>query len=448
MRIPLLLLSLFVQSAFAGDWPEFMGPARDQTSPETEILDSMPAGGPPLLWDKEIGTGYSAPSVRGKLLVLHHRVAGEEVVEAFDAASGESRWRFGYPSSFTDPFGFNNGPRCTPLLTEDRCFTMGAEGVLLCVELATGKQVWRRDTQKDFEVPPAFFGAGSSPLLEGGLLIVQVGGQPDSCLVAFDAATGKTVWQNVGEKSWTGVPMSGWPGERTVQWNRSNPIYEKQASYCTPVAATIHGRRLILCLTAQGLVALEPKTGELQFCFWFRVPQNESVNATTPVISGDLIFLSSAYYRRGSVTLRVRPDGKAVDEVWRNRVLEIHWTRPVLLDGHLYAFSGRNEPDAQFRCVELATGKLRWERDESWQRGSDKPPAFGRGSAILADGKLIGLGETGLLALFRPSPEKVDEIGRFQVPGLEYPCWAAPVLAEKRLFLRSEKRLVCYNLAR
>ena len=261
MRIPLLLLSLFVQSAFAGDWPEFMGPARDQTSPETEILDSMPAGGPPLLWDKEIGTGYSAPSVRGKLLVLHHRVAGEEVVEAFDAASGESRWRFGYPSSFTDPFGFNNGPRCTPLLTEDRCFTMGAEGVLLCVELATGKQVWRRDTQKDFEVPPAFFGAGSSPLLEGGLLIVQVGGQPDSCLVAFDAATGKTVWQNVGEKSWTGVPMSGWPGERTVQWNRSNPIYEKQASYCTPVAATIRYRGPLL--DYGNVMILEPGGGYL-----------------------------------------------------------------------------------------------------------------------------------------------------------------------------------------
>jgi hypothetical protein len=204
----------------------------------------------------------------------------------------------------------------------------------------------------------------------------------------------------------------------------------------------------VLCLTAQGLVSLAPETGEVLFSYWFRVPQNESVNAMTPVVSGDLIFLSSAYYRLGSAVLRVRPDGLGVEEVWRSRVLEVHWTRPVLHEGHLYAFSGRNVPDAKLRCVELATGKLVWERDESWRRGAEAPPVFGRGSAILADGKLIALGEAGLLALFKPNPQAVEELSRFQVPGLEFPCWAAPVLADRRLYLRSESRLICLDLAR
>jgi len=449
-------LAVSSPAAVAADWPEFMGPTRDHVSLETGLTDAIPEKGLPIAWQREVGTGYSAPSIRGEVLVLHHRLGGEEIVEACDAGSGEELWTFKYPSRFTDPFGYNNGPRCTPLLTADRCYTFGAEGVLLCLDLATGKQVWRRDTQKDFDVPEAFFGVGSSPILEDGLLIVMLGGQPNSGVVAFDAATGKTVWQNVGEKTWTGVPMTGWPGERLVRWNMADPAFQKQASYCTPVAATIHGRRHILCVTRQGLVSVDPKTGEANFSFWFRARQDSSVNAMTPVVQGDLVFISSAYFRSGSVLLRVSKDGKSVEEVWRGLQLEIHWTRPVLHAGHLFAFTGRNEPDGRFRCVELTTGKVKWDRDEGWanaghaklEDGEKGPNVFGRGSAILADGKLIALGEAGLLGLFRANPEKLEELGRWQVPKLSYPCWAAPVLANKRLYLRSEERLVCLDVAK
>ncbi len=450
-----IALLFLAATAFADDWPEFMGPTRDQVSAETGLLDRFPESGPRLVWEMAVGKGYSAPSVRGDVLVVHHRVGGEEIVEACDAKTGTRRWRHAYPSSYTDPFGYNNGPRCTPLLTADRCYTFGAEGVLECVELATGKAIWRRETQKDFEVPAAFFGAGSSPILEDGMLIVQVGAQPDSAVVAFDAATGKTVWESVGEKSWTGVPMTGWPGGRTVVWNRADPVFDKQASYCTPVAATIHGRRQILVVTRQGLVSLDPKSGAVNFSFWFRCRQNETVNAMTPVVSGDTIFLSSAYYKLGSVLLSVKPDGKSVEEVWRGLQLEMHWTRPMLHDGHLFAFSGRNEPDARFRCVELATGKMKWDRDEAWPNGGhgrvrrgEEPNVFGRGSAILADGKLIALGEAGLLGLFKPNTETIEELGRWQVPQLGYPCWAAPVLANKLLYLRDEDHLLCYDLGK
>lgn len=428
-----------------------MGPNRDQTSPETGLRDTLPAKS---LWQREIGTGYSAPSVRSGLLVLHHRFGGEEIVEAMDAASGKARWRHAYPSAFTDPFGYNNGPRSSPLLTTERCYTFGAEGVLLCLDLATGKPLWRRDTNKDFDVPEAFFGVGSSPILEDGKIIVLLGGQPNSGVVAFDAKTGATIWQNVGEKTWNGVPMTGWPGARTVQWNSSDPAFQKQASYCTPVAATIHGKRHILCCTRQGLVSLDPSDGSANFSFWFRVRQDSSVNAMTPVIDGDSILLSTAYFRGGSVLLRVQPDGRSVAEGWRGSQLEIHWTRPVLTGGHLFAFSGRDEPDARFRCVEWTTGALKWDRNEGWPNGGhgkvapgSEPKVFGRGSAILADGKLIALGEAGLLGIFRPNAERVEELARWQVPGLSYPCWAAPVLAEKRVYLRSEDLLVCLDFA-
>lgn len=250
--------------------------------------------------------------------------------------------------------------------------------------------------------------------------------------------------------------MTGWPGARLVAWNESDPAYQKQASYCTPVLATIHRRRHLLVCTRQGLVSLDPQSGAANFSYWFRARQDSSVNAMTPVVQDDLILISSAYYKTGSVLLRVAVNGKAVEPVWRGLQLEIHWTRPVWHAGHLFAFSGRDEPDASFRCVELATGTIQWERNEAWPNGGHSklragekaPDVFGRGSAILADGKLIALGEAGLLGLFKPNPDSLEEIARWQVPKLVYPCWAAPVLANKRLYLRDEDHLVAYDLAR
>ncbi len=154
--------------------------------------------------------------------------------------------------------------------------------------------------------------------------------------------------------------MSGWPGEQTVRWQS----WEKQASYSTPIAVTIHGRRQVLCLMRQGLVSLDPKTGAVNFSFWFRSRANDSVNAMTPVVVDDLIFISGAYYKVGSVLLRVNPDGKGVEEVWRGTTMELHWTTPIYVGGYLYAFSGRNEPDARMRCIEFKTGKLMWDRDD------------------------------------------------------------------------------------
>jgi hypothetical protein len=257
------------------------------------------------------------------------------------------------------------------------------------------------------------------------------------------------------------VAALGWPGDAPYRWTGE----EKLASYSSPVAATIHGRRHVFCLTRQGLVALNPTNGEVYFSRWFQAPVNESVNAMCPIVAGDLVLISAAYARAGAVLLRVQPDGRSYREVWRDPAdprrrdpdtgrpvgpaLEVHWNTPVLHDGFLYAFSGRNEPDATFRCVELATGRVRWSRDERWRpHSAAQPSVYGRGSALLADGRLIVLGEGGRLGLFTPDPAQPREVSAFQVADLRFPCWTAPVLAHKRLHLRSEDRLICFDLHR
>lgn len=426
------------------DWPQFLGPTGKGISSETGLMNGWPAEGPPMVWSKSVGTGYSAPSIQNGRLVLHHRPKDDEVVECFDSQTGASIWRYSYPSQFVDPYGYNSGPRCTPLLNGDRCYTFGAEGKLLCLELSTGKLIWERDTSKEWHVPEAFFGVGSTPILESGLLLVMLGAQPNSGVVAFDPETGKTVWESVGKENWDGVPKRGWPGEPPMRWRSS----EKQASYATPVAGNIHGQRLVFCLMRQGLVALEPRSGDIRFSYWFQSRINESVNASNPVLVGDQIFISAAYYGIGSRLLKVLPSLDAVEEVWSDAVLELHWMTPIYHEGYLYAFSGRNEPDARFRCVELQSGKLMWDRDEGWRAYSRTPKlTYGRGSCILADGKLIVLGETGLFGMFELNAREPVELARHKVASLQYPCWTAPVLARKRVYLRSENTLVCYDLA-
>lgn len=455
-----LIVALAAAPAVAEDWAEFLGPHRNGVSDERGLLEVWPESGPPVAWTRKVGTGYSAPSVRGDRLVLHHRLGDQEIVECFDAQTGTPRWRTAYDSRFRDPYGYNNGPRCTPLLTADRCYTYGAEGKLYCLSLTDGSVIWRRDTLLDFKVPEGFFGVGCSPCLEGDKLIVLVGGQPNAGVVAFHADTGETLWQAVGQSTWDG--MTDESGE-TYKWTGDEMV----VSYASPVVATIHGQRHLLCLMRQGLVSLDPQTGRERFKYWFRSSVHESVNAAVPVVVDDTVMISAAY-RVGAACLRVHPDGDRCEVQWRDaRNLLTHWSTATPLNGRYYGFSGRHEQEGELRCIDAQTGGVAWSTS-GWEQPLDRLgqnpatgeivdrttgkavpwPFYGRGSAILADGKFIVLGERGTLALVRATPEKFEEISRCRGPEMGNPSWTAPVLAHGRLYLRDEDSLVCLDLRR
>ena len=458
--VGLVWSSIAVPLLNASDWPQFLGPQRNGTSDEKGLAPRIPSNGLPILWEKAVGKGYAAPSIQGGKLILFQREGNEETIAALDVESGMQRWRYAYPSHYRDPYGYNNGPRAAPLISSNRVYTFGAEGRLVCLNLEDGHLVWQRDTATEFLVPEAFFGVGSSPLISDGRLYVMVGGQPNSGMAALDPGTGKTLWESTGQACWDGVVAAGWRGERQYRWSGA----EKLASYSSPFETTIQGRKLLLCFMRQGLAALNPTNGAVQFVRWFQSEANDSVNAMTPVVHGDEILISAAYYSMGSALLRVGADGTNYTEVWHQprspllrdpntghsmeAVLGMHWSQPILIDGYLYGFTGRNEPDAYFRCVEWATGRKMWERDERWAPHSTEQPAvMGRGSMIYADGRLIALGEGGILAMYTPDPKGCEELGRWQVPSLQHPSWAGPVLAGRRLYLRSEDRLVCLDIA-
>jgi outer membrane protein assembly factor BamB len=440
------------------DWPQFLGPRDNGLSGETGLIESFGENGPPLLWHRQLGEGYAPPSVRGERVVVHHRLRDQEFVECLQAQTGETLWKTGYPTDFSDPYGYNGGSRCAPLLSATHCYTYGPQGKLLCTELATGRKVWERDTAADWTVPTHFFGAGCTPILDGDRLIVLVGGQPNSSVVALDAATGTTIWEAVGQATWDGAKTDA---GRPFRWQPD----EMLVSYSTPLLATIHGQRHLLCLVRQGLVSLDPATGRERFKYWFRSRTHESVNAARPLVAGDLVLLTAAY-DTGAALLRVHADGQGFDEVWRKKDgLAVHWSTPVIHEGHVYGFSGRHEPEARLQCVHLLSGELKWEsngftgdlsdleQDPVSFRIRDKRtkktvpwPFYGRGSAILAEGKFFVLAERGTLSLVTPNTERLVEVCRASIPHIGNPSWAAPVLSRGRLFLRAEEHVVALDV--
>ncbi len=442
----------------AEDWPWFLGPKHTGESSETGLNLDWTKSPPPTLWKQEIGTGYSAPSILGDRIVVHHRVQAEEIVSCRKVEDGSEIWKQAYPSSFEDPYGYNNGPRCSPILTKDHCYTLGAEGMLMCCSMQDGKVIWKVDLKSSFKLPEWFFGVGCSPILDGDRLIVLVGGQPNSGVVAFDRSNGKVLWEAVGQKTWDGVTTSE---GKPYKWTGDEMV----VSYSSPIIAEIHGRKHLFCLMRQGLVSLDPETGAENFKYWFRARVHESVNAARPVVVDDQVFITAAY-DVGSALLKVNPDGKSFVEVWRDRKnLLAHWSTPIHVDGFIYGFTGRHENEGELRCVQVSDGKLVWAnvgydgpltglaRDRTTGKIIDAAsgkvipyPFFGRGAMVRVEDKFIVLGERGTLAVVDVNKEKFVEHGRYSLDEIDYPAWAAPVIANGRMYLRSEGWLVCVDL--
>jgi len=398
----LLIVLLSVVSAPAEDWPQFLGPNRNNTSTGQGLVAAFPATGPKMIWKKNIGQGFSEPVAAGGKLILFQRVGDKETVACMDASTGTPVWTADYPTRYSDDFGFDPGPRATPTITDGRVYTFGAEGMLSCWQLADGKKLWQVDTKKQYSQGKGYFGMACSPLVEGHAVIMNIGGK-GAGIVGFDKDNGMERWRAL----------------------------EDGAGYSSPVAAEINGKRYILVFTRAGLVALEPGTGKVVFQFHFRSRMDASVNAATPIVVGDEIFISASY-GTGAALLRFNEGGPV--KVWSgDESLSNHYATSVYHEGFLYGFDGRQEEGPNLRCVEWKTGKVRWSQDN-----------FGAGTMIRAGARLLILTEKGELILAKATPEKFDVVSRAQVIGFETRAYAA--LADGLYFARGKDRIVCLDL--
>lgn len=421
------------------DWPCFLGPTGDSKSPEKGILTEWPPTGPRIVWQRKIGEGYAIGSVSAGRFFQPERVGNRARLVCLNAETGEELWTHEYPTDYTDMYGYDGGPRCSPVVDDDRVYMYGAEGMLYCLETTTGKEIWEIDTFKEFGVVQNFFGVGSTPVVEGDLLIVMVGGSsPDSqglpldrveangsAIVAFNKHTGKVVYK----------------------------LGNDLASYASLKLATIDDRRWCFAFCREGLLGFEPRAGKVDFHYPWRAKTLESVNASMPVVDGNQVFISETY-GPGSSLLEVIPGDYRV--VWaddlrmRQKAMQTHWNTPVLVDGTLYGSSGRHTENAELRAIDWKTGKVLWSE-----------PGLTRTSLLYVDGHLISLGEYGQLQLLKANPEKYDLVaevllrsddGDLRLPGagapplLRYPAWAAPILSHGLLYVRGEGRLVCLEL--
>ena len=390
-------------AAGESDWPQFLGPQRSGVYGGPAISGSWPASGPPVLWRKPVGEGFSGTVVQGGRLILFHRLEDRERVECLQAESGRPLWKYDYPTHYRDDFGFDGGPRATPSIWEGKVYTFGAQGVLHCLDLESGRKVWSLETHEKFGVRKGFFGAACSPLVEDGRLFLNVGGRDQAGLVAFDARTGRVLWTATDD----------------------------EASYSSPAMATLGGRRQVLFLTRTGLVSADPESGEVLFRFRWRARSRASVNAATPLAAGASIFLSSSY-GTGAVQLRVK--GSELETVWSSdESLSNHYSTSVIRGGHLFGFHGRQEYGQSLRCVALETGRVLWSRD-----------GVAAGTVSLAGDRLVVLKQDGELLLVAASPRAFRLIAKARI--LAPTVRAYPALAGGRLFARNQKELVAVDL--
>ncbi|AMV23194.1 outer membrane biogenesis protein BamB [Gemmata sp. SH-PL17] len=399
----LFLTLVFTPPVPAGDWPQLHGPARDGHAAETKLNWDWPKMGIPLVWKVDVGSGWAGPVVSGDNLILFHRVDDEEVIACFNPVTGKEKWKVAYRTKYRDDFDFDNGPRATPTIVDGTVFALGANGDLTAVELATGKKVWARNLVDDYKPAKGFFGVACSPLVTQKKVFVNVGAK-GAGIVCFNAADGKEIWKSTDDG----------------------------ASYSSPTTAEIDGQPAAVFLTRAGLRVLDPTTGKSLYDFAWRPRDNNSVQAATPVVWKDEIFLTVSY-ATGAVLLKTQKG--EVTDVWSSdKSLSSQYNTSVRVGDYLYGTHGRSDVgNAQMRCIEWKTGEVKWSEAK-----------FGVASLIAVDGGLLALNENGELVRFAASPDGYKEHARS--PLLTKPTRPAPALANGLFYARDGKTLVCVSL--
>ena len=392
----------------SNDWPCRGGHRHDNRSDVKGIRTDW-SGGLKMLWDIHYlcqgrsASTWSAPAVAGNRLVVPGRNEGSDMIFCLDPEAGRLLWFKSYPADTDDEHG--PGSRATPCIDADRVYTFGRGGDLACWKLRDGELLWRRNVQDDGGKIPRW-GLSSSPLVHDGNVIVQGGGSATA--IAYDKMTGKAVWK------WQG-PDEGDAGYATVR--------------AMPVEQDTH----LLVFHATGLAALRPADGS---GIW-NVPWRTGygVNAATPVVVGDMVFITSDY-NKGCAAIEVAPT--QAEMKWSNREIQSHHSDPVVVDGYAYGYSGKGDQNKGYLvCVRLSDGQRQWRTREA-----------GHGTIVQVDGHLLCLDGKGNLDLVKPDPKEFRKVAEMPaaLPDVGGYSWTAPVIANGKLYLRYRQALICYDL--
>jgi outer membrane protein assembly factor BamB len=378
----------------ADDWPQWRGPKRDGISQEKGWLTQWPDEGPKQLWQADVGVGYSSFSVSEGRVYTMGNVEEKDYVYCLDANTGKEIWKYSYDCSSSDPNGYP-GTRCTPTVDGNRVFTVSREGHLFCFRTPDGKEVWNKNYQKDFFAHVPTWGFSGSPLVEVNLLVVEPGARGAS-VVALNKQNGNVVWKNGSDE----------PG------------------YASLVAYTYNNQRALVVFSKDAVVGRSMAGGGEIWRFPWKT--SFGVNASTPIVQDDKVFVSSGYnYGSALLQTSVRPP----KVLWQNKKMRTHVSSCVLWENNIYGFD-----DDALECLDFQTGEVKW-----------STKTFGKGSLMIADGKLIIYSDNGRLALAEASPAGFKQIASAQVLGGKS-TWSVPVLANGKIYCRSLEKMVCLDV--
>ncbi|GIW92311.1 MAG: alcohol dehydrogenase [Pirellulaceae bacterium] len=361
-----------ISHAEVSTWPQFLGPTRDAHADGVQLPDQLPDPFRPRL-RLEVGAGYAGPVIDQERVVVFHRVNDVERLEAFDWHTGKSLWRFDQVAEYQGGYNPDNGPRAAPVIDQQDVFCWGASGRLAAVDLATGRPRWVRHLAKDYQAPEGYFGFGTAPLVMGDRVLVALGGRNGAGIVAVDRKTGNTLWRATDEA----------------------------VSYASPIAFDYQGKSAALFLMRLALVAVDPQTGQVLFSYPFG-KRGLTVTGATPVAADSRIFLTASYQIGAAL---VDTATGTAQLVWANdETLSSQYANPVYVGSYLYGTHGREDSSipAEFRCVELATGRVRWSQ-----------PGVGVAHVIACRDKLLVVEvQRGDVVLLKAASDKYRELDR------------------------------------
>ena len=431
IRRTFVALLLLTTVAVADDWPQWMGPGRDNVWREKGIMEKFPAGGPKTLWRAKVAGGYAGPAVAGgKVFVTDFVTAdnpkvdnfgrkelnGEERVICLNEADGKELWTYKYPVTYS--ISYPAGPRCTPSVDGGHVYTLGAEGHLGCFDIAKGKVVWFKDLKTEYKTKAALWGYAGHPLIDGDKLITLVGGA-GSHIVAFDKKTGKEIWKS---------------------------LTSKEQGYCPPTILKFAGVRQLIMYRPDAISSLDPDTGKE---YW-SIPYDASNNSIimSPIISGTHVYVGG--YDKKNMLIALDPqDPHSAKEVWKDKpnLISAINVQPILDGDLIYGL----DQSGKMRALAIPEGKVLWETEKAV---GGRPKGSETAFLVRHESRYVLFNELGELLFAKLSPTGYEEIDRVKVIepsnfafGREV-VWSMPAFANRHAYIRNDNEIICVDLAK